>query len=85
MPHCWKSHVTAQIITITVCLIATKGASNRLALALKSNSNAIPLKKYLCGCYQTSMVHQHSTWSQGYKTLFILNSTEHEILTAYKN
>ena len=25
------------------------------------------------------------TWSQGYKTLFMLNSTEQEISTAHKN
>ena len=27
----------------------------------------------------------HATWPRGYKTFFMLNSTEHEILTSHKN
>ena len=30
------------------------------------------------------MFHAINTWPRGYKTFFMLNSTEHEISTAYK-
>ena len=33
---------------------------------------------------QECMVTKFHTWSQGYKTFFVLNSIEHEILNAHK-
>ena len=41
-----------------------------------------PLVNIMCLITLNNLVEQ--TWAQGYKTFFILNSVEHEILNAHK-
>ena len=50
--------------------------SNQLSLYL--SARCFPIRKE-----HKDLYHQTRPW--GYKTFFLLNSTEHEILTAHKN
>ena len=97
MPHSWKSHVTAH----TFLFFSENSFSSIYSLEPLSYHYFWCMMMMECFllCRSAAYIQMHSVntmnpnqtapkeivWSLGYKTFFMLRSTEHKISTAHKN